>query len=193
MVALSLLSSGFAPTWPTAHRKLLLRVLCLIRYLCPWGSLRGVSSGLYFFLYLSHLLSFAGLPPTFSFSLSFSCSIFQICGHDNLSKFNTLDKIQRQFLLSVFVFIDSFVVSALQDVGGNVISCQNNLKLHLGCNTCWLSYFTFVCLWCGQTVSWASGGRCTDMWLPNFLRWVDYFIFLPMVLCWRTSRMRALL
>ena len=28
-------------------------------------------------------LSFAGLPPTFSFSLSFSCSVFQICGHDN--------------------------------------------------------------------------------------------------------------
>ena len=27
--------------------------------------------------------SFASLPPTFSFSLSFSCSIFQICGHDN--------------------------------------------------------------------------------------------------------------
>ena len=28
-------------------------------------------------------MSFAGLPPTFSFSLSFSFSIFQICGHDN--------------------------------------------------------------------------------------------------------------
>ena len=28
-------------------------------------------------------LSFTGLPPTFSFSLSFSCSIFQICGRDN--------------------------------------------------------------------------------------------------------------
>ena len=28
-------------------------------------------------------LSVAGLPPTFSFSLSFSCSIFRICGHDN--------------------------------------------------------------------------------------------------------------
>ena len=28
-------------------------------------------------------LSFAGLPPTLSFSWSFSCSIFQICGHDN--------------------------------------------------------------------------------------------------------------
>ena len=36
-------------------------------------------------------LNLAGLPPTFSFSLSFSCSIFQICGHDNLSKLNTLD------------------------------------------------------------------------------------------------------
>ena len=28
-------------------------------------------------------LNFAGLPPPFSFSRSFSCSIFQICGHDN--------------------------------------------------------------------------------------------------------------
>ena len=28
-------------------------------------------------------LSFAGLPLTFSFSLFFSCSIFQICGHEN--------------------------------------------------------------------------------------------------------------
>ena len=28
-------------------------------------------------------LSFAGLPPTFFSSLSFSCSIFQICGHAN--------------------------------------------------------------------------------------------------------------
>ena len=37
------------------------------------------------------LLSFAGLPPTFSFSLSFSCTIFQICGHDSLDKRNTLD------------------------------------------------------------------------------------------------------
>ena len=28
-------------------------------------------------------LSFAGLPPTFSFSLSFSTSIFKICGRDS--------------------------------------------------------------------------------------------------------------
>ena len=60
---------------------------------------------------------------------------------------------QKQFPLSVFVFIDSFVVSALQDAGGYAISRQNNLELRLGCHTCWLSYFTLVCLWCGRTVS----------------------------------------
>ena len=34
-----------------------------------------------------------------------------------------------------------------------------------------------VCLWRGR-----SGGRCTLAWLPNFLEWVVYHIFLPMVL-----------
>ena len=48
-------------------------------------------------------LSFAGLPPTFSFSLSFSCSIFQICGHDNLSKLNTLDNTDTE-KISAFLF-----------------------------------------------------------------------------------------
>ena len=28
-----------------------------------------------------------------------------------------------------------------------------------------------------------SLGRCTVTWLPNFLGWVDYFIFWPMVVC----------
>ena len=37
-------------------------------------------------LFFFFSLSFAGLPPTFSFPLSLSCSIFQICGYDNLSK-----------------------------------------------------------------------------------------------------------
>ena len=48
-------------------------------------------------------LSFAGLPPTFFFSLSFSCSIFQICGHDNLSKLNTLDNTDTE-TISAFRF-----------------------------------------------------------------------------------------
>ena len=81
------------------------------------------------------LLSFAGLPPTFSFSLSFSCSIFQIGGHDDLSMLNTLDNTDTE-TISAFVFIDSFVVSALQDTSGYAIFRQNNLELHLGCHTC---------------------------------------------------------
>ena len=48
-------------------------------------------------------LSFASPPPTFSFSLSFSCSIFQICGHDNnyLFKLNTLDNTDTE---KIFAF-----------------------------------------------------------------------------------------
>ena len=69
---------------------------------------------------------------------------------------------QRQFLLSVFVFIDSSVVSAL----------QNNVEFHLGCHTCCLSYFAL-----GGTV-----GRSTITWSPNFLGRVVYHIFSPMLL-----------
>ena len=46
----------------------------------------------------------------------------------------------------------SLVVSASQDAGGCAISRQSNPELHLGCHTCWLSYFTLVCLWCGRSV-----------------------------------------
>ena len=66
-------------------------------------------------------------------------------------------RIQKQFPLSVFVFIDSLVVSGLQDARGYAISRQNNYELHLGCHTCLLSYFTLVCLWCGRTVRQAYG------------------------------------
>ena len=73
-------------------------------------------------------LTFAGLPPNFSFSLS-SQALY--------SKFvDMTTQIQKQFPLSVFVVIDSLVVSALQDAGGYAISLQNNLELHLGCHTC---------------------------------------------------------
>ena len=106
-----------------------------------------------------------------------SHSIFQICGHAvNLSLILQTTWIQKQFPLSVFVFIDSLVVSALQDLGGYAISRQNNLKLHLGCPTCWFSYFTLVCLQCGLTVGCLGGrwvGGCMVTWLPNFLIWVD--------------------
>ena len=88
----------------------------------------------------------------------------------NLSLILWTPRIQKQFPLSVFVFIDSLVVSPLQDAGGYVISRQNNLELHLGCHTSWLSYFTLVCPWCGRTFG-RSLGPCTVTWLPNFLGW----------------------
>ena len=74
----------------------------------------------------------------------------------NLSLILQTTRIQKQLPLSFFVFIDSLVASASQYSGGYAISRQNNLELHLGCHTCWLSYlsyFTLVCLWCGRTVA----------------------------------------
>ena len=50
----------------------------------------------------------------------------------NLSLILYTTRIQKQFPLSVFVFIDTLVVSASQDEGGHAISRQNNLELHLG-------------------------------------------------------------
>ena len=83
-------------------------------------------------------LSFDGLPPTFSFSLSFSCSVFQIVdiAINLLSLILQTPRIQKQSPLSVFIFIDSLVVSALQDAGGYEISRQNNPELLLGFHTC---------------------------------------------------------
>ena len=81
----------------------------------------------------------------------------------NLSLILQKTRIQRQFPISIFLaFIDSLVVSALQDAGGYAIYRQNNLELHLGCHTCWLSYFTLVYLWCGRTVGRSVGVRPRD-------------------------------
>ena len=49
-------------------------------------------------------LSFAGLPPTFSFSLSFSCSKFQICGHDNYSEVNNLENTDTETISAFRLF-----------------------------------------------------------------------------------------
>ena len=112
-------------------------------------------------------LSFAGLPPTFSISLSFSCPIFQICGHDNLSKLNTLDNTDTE-TISAFRFRLYWFFCCLCFTRRRWL-CDfppKSLQLHLGYQTCWLSYFTLVCLWCGRTVSraggWSVGVRSRD-------------------------------
>ena len=60
----------------------------------------------------------------------------------------------------------------------------------MGCHTCWVNYFTSVCLWCGRTVG-RAGGRCTVTWLPNFLGLVVFHIFYPWCSAARASRARA--
>ena len=47
----------------------------------------------------------------------------------NLSLMLYTTRIRKQFSLSVFIFLDSLVVSLLQDVGGYAISRQNNNEL----------------------------------------------------------------
>ena len=82
-------------------------------------------------------LSFACLPPTSLFpciSLSLYSKFVEMT--INLRLILQTTRIQKQFPLFFFVFIDSFVVFALQDAGGYAISRQNNLELHLGCHTC---------------------------------------------------------
>ena len=133
--------------------------LPLIFTLHYWGPLA--------FLILSPALQifFLNLRPPFSRWASLACralSLFLCLSLTLYSKFVDMTiylslillttRIQKKFPLSVFVFFDSFVVSALQDAGGYAVSRQNNLELHFGCHTCWLSYFTLVCLWCGRTV-----------------------------------------
>ena len=64
----------------------------------------------------------------------------------NLSLILLTTRTQKQFPLSVFVFIYSLVVSVLQDAGGYAISRQNNLELHLGCHTCcWVILRWYAC------------------------------------------------
>ena len=52
----------------------------------------------------------------------------------------------------------------------------------------WVILHWYACDADGRTVGLAVG-RCTVTWLPNFLGWVDYYIFSPMVLrCARFAR-----
>ena len=63
---------------------------------------------------------------------------------------------QKQFPLSVIVFIDSLAVSALQDAPGSyAISRQNKLELHLGCH--WLPYLSILHWFACGADGWSSG------------------------------------
>ena len=133
-------------------------------------------------------LSFTGLSPTFSFSVFLLLYIPNLWTWQLIwTKYFRQHGYRNNFR---FPLIDSLVVSALQDASGYAISRQNNLELHLVCHTCWVILHWYVCGADGRSLERAVS-RCTVTWLPNFLGWVDYFIFLPMMLRWCASCARA--
>ena len=130
-------------------------------------------------------LSFAGLSPTFSFSLLLLFFAFQICGHDDKSKLNTLDNADTE-TISAF----RFRLYRLFSLPHNTrVAMRFPAKITSSCHTCmWLSYFTLVCLWSRRT-----GGRLV-IWLPKFIGCIGYQIILRLVLrCARLARARAAL
>ena len=72
----------------------------------------------------------------------------------NLVKLNTLDNTDTE-TISAFRFRLYWLFSCLCFTRRGWL-CDfppSNLELHLGCHTCWSSYFTLVCLWYGRTVA----------------------------------------
>ena len=118
-------------------------------------------------------LSFAGMPPTFSFSLSFSCSIFQISGHDNysLSLILQTTQIQKQFPLSVFVFIDSLVASFYKTrVAMRFPAKIPSTSIWFAIPVDWVILPWYSCGTDGGSVARSVGSVALA---PNFLEWVD--------------------
>ena len=109
---------------------------------------------------------FAGLPPTLSFSLSLSCSIFQIWGHDNQSKLNTLDNTDTE-TISPFRFrlYYSLVVTR--------VALRFPAKITSSCIWVVIPVDWVILHWYACGADGRSLARCTVTWLQNFLGWVD--------------------
>ena len=133
---------------------------------------------LYTFIFLTAAHFYLSPPLLFLITRSSSFSVI----HVSVDVKSNIEKDSTLLLLLLFFFFSLNVRVATR------FPAQEKLELHLGCHTCWLSYFTLVCLWCGWT-----GGR-TVTWLPKFFGWISNQIFLPMVRrLARFARARALL
>ena len=153
-------------------------------------------SPLFFFSFSRSLLpffylSFAGLPPTFSFSLSLSCSIFQIWGHENWSKLNTLDNSNTETIFA-FRFRLHWLFSCLcftRRRGGYAISRQNNLAscIWVAIPVDWVILHWFAC----GADGWA-GTRAYGHVITKFYRMGRLLHFLTHGATLRTLRSREL-
>ena len=134
------------------------------------------------------LLSFAGLSPTSSFSLSF----FFSCSTIYLSLILSRQHGYRNNFHFPFSSLLTLLLSLLYKTP---VAMRFPAKITLSCIWVaipddWVILHWYACGADGRSGG-RAGGRCTVTWLPNFLGWVDYFIFLPMVLCWLALRARA--
>ena len=97
---------------------------------------------------------------------------------------------QKQFPLSVLVFIDSLVVSASQDAGGYAISRQNNLVsncIWVAIPVDWVISHWYACGANGRMLGRSVYGHV----ITKFSRMGRLLYFLTMVLRWRATRARA--
>ena len=115
-------------------------------------------------LWISMFFFLRNLSPLFSKTRSSSFSVV----HVSVNIKNNAEKDTNLLLL----FLSN-------SPGGHVISFQIKPWVAFGLPFLLIELFTLVCLWCRRTVGRAVG-RCTVMWFPNFLGWVDYHIFLAM-------------
>ena len=91
----------------------------------------------------------------------------------NLSLILYKTRIQEKFPLSVFVLIDSLSLLHKTRVAMRFPVKITSSYIWVAIPVEWVILHWYAC---------GADGRCTVTWLPNFLRWVVYHIFLPIVL-----------
>ena len=85
-------------------------------------------------------------------------SVFEICRHDNWPKLILRQHLNRNNLCFPFSFLHK-----------TRVAMRFPAKITSSCHTCWLSYFTLVCPWCGRTVDLVTTKFSRMHRLPNFL------------------------
>ena len=124
---------------------------------CPTKAWNFLVTCIYFMEELSHVLSknfVASVPVHFYF---FHCHLFSSCWQLAFLIFSLpLWNFHQQNFFPLFWITcsSSFSVIHVSELQKSGWPCdflpKNPLELHLGYHTCWLSYFTWLCLWCGS-------------------------------------------
>ena len=129
------------------------------------------------------------LPPLWNFHVFFfqriSSPLFLIARSSPFSVIHVSVNIKN----NVEKRLDFAVVFSLQKHGWPCDFLPNKtFSLHLGCYTCCLSYFIFVCMWCGRTDRRSGGGRWTHGHVTTKIsRMLGHQIYFLMVLRWKNS------